>query len=125
MDRDELWGYLVGALNVAAISTKHPGFAEENEWRVIYAPWLNSSESVESQIVEIGGLPQRVQKIRLYDQPEVGLTGIAPRDLLKRVIIGPTEHPYVLFDAFVEELSQAEVEDPDSKVIVSDIPIRR
>jgi hypothetical protein len=125
MKSDEIYGSLVGAFNAAAISTKHPGFSEEREWRIIYAPWLASSDTVSDAIIDIGGVPQRVQQIKLADRPEAGLTGIEIPQLFKKIIVGPTESPSILVDAFVEKLTAAGVSDARDRVVVSNIPIRR
>lgn len=57
---------------------------------------------------------------RNTEKPSTGLN-----NLLKKIIVGPTENPWVLYEAFVEELERAGVEDAPNKVVVSDIPIRR
>lgn len=122
IDRDTLVAYFVGFFNVVATTTKHPGFKEENEWRILYAPWMQVGPLLESDIVEISGLPQRVFYVGFGGDSAVNFN---INDLFKKIIIGPTENPWVLYEAFVCELEQIGVDDAASKVLVSDIPIRR
>lgn len=109
----------------AALCTKHPGFKEEQEWRVTHTPQMYPSERLESSIEVVRGTVQRVYKIPLKDVPEEGLVGLALPSLLNRIIIGPTEHPRAMAAAFRDLLRDAEVEDADSKVWVSDLPLRQ
>ncbi|WP_320290787.1 hypothetical protein [Mesorhizobium album] len=66
-----------------------------------------------------------MQKIPLADVPEEGLTGITVPELVDRVIIGPTNFPFEMREAIVELLAAKGVEDAESQVIVSDIPLRQ
>ncbi len=112
-------------LHVLTISTKHPGFAEEREWRVVYEPSLQASSYLVEDFIQINGIPQRVFKIELKDVPEEGFFGAEPNDLLDRLIIGPSSYPWPMREAFIKALTDAGVQDAGEKVWVSDIPIRR
>lgn len=112
------------AFRSTLVCTKHPGFLEEREWRVIYSPALQTSPRVRREIESIAGVPQPVAKIPLVDVPTEGLVGIEIPALIERVIIGPTQYPAVIWEAFVAELHAAGVPDAEKKVIVSDIPLR-
>jgi len=91
----------------AVISTKHPGFREEKEWRVAYSPSLDVSTQLQKDIQVIRGVPQTIYKIFLRDIPDEGLTGIEIPFLVKRIIIGPSQFPLVLYQAFCDLLSEA------------------
>jgi hypothetical protein len=69
-------------------------------------------------------VPQPIYKIPLKDIPEIGFFGSIP-SLINRVIIGPTEYPLALSEAFVQLLEEAGVQEAASKVCVSDIPLRK
>lgn len=112
-------------LHCVALSVKHPGFAEEREWRVIHSPTLFPSDKLKYGIENIGGVPQRVYKFPLQDFPDQGFYGATLPDLLSEVIIGPTTSAYTIYDALVDALEQAGVENADEKVRISDIPLRR
>lgn len=104
--------------------TKHPGFHEELEWRVVHNPSFDETSMIESATEVIGGVPQIVHKIPLQSVPERGLTGLDLSDLLDRVIIGPTNFAFEIRAALVTELDKAGVPNPAEKVIVSAIPLR-
>jgi hypothetical protein len=108
----------------AGICLKHEAFHEEREWRVIHAPQRHSGEHIKSSIEVIGGLPQRIYKIPLRSEPEIGLTGLSADELIDRIIIGPTQYPAAMFDAFVSALAEAGVRQPESRVRISQIPVR-
>ena len=114
-------------LRNALLCTKHPGFHEEREWRVIYThhPGDPVSLLLELAIVTTRGVPQQIFKIILQDLPATGLIGIEPAALLDHVIIGPSQYPFPMYDAFVRLLSDMGVPDPWKKVVVSDIPLRQ
>jgi hypothetical protein len=121
---DVLVEYIHKMLFHIAIATKHPGFAEEKEWRLFYRPSERVSPGMRCETVVLGGVPQNIWALRLADEPESGLHGASIPSLLDRLIIGPTEHPYVSGQAFRRVLTEAGVEDADRKVCVSDIPLR-
>lgn len=125
LDRDHVVHYLGWALNSLAMSTKHPGFIEEKEWRIIYAPWLYPDANIKREIIEIHGVPQAVHGISLDPDPNSDRAWMTIPSLLKKIIIGPTENPWVLFDAFVSELEKIGVPNAADRVVVSNIPIRR
>jgi hypothetical protein len=120
---------LLTALHFAVLSTKHPGFAEEREWRVIYSPNISLTGSkasrLENKIVCLGGVPQRIYALELENIPEQGFVNATLPELLVEVIIGPTQFPWPIYDALVEKLENVGVKDADKKVKVSDIPLRR
>ena len=107
-----------------SVGCKHPGFHEEREWRVIYIPEMWKSEAIEEAVEAIGGLPQIVQKIPLINDPENGLIGADPANLIKRIIIGPTDFAMVQYDAFSALLTEAGIENPNERITLSLIPLR-
>ena len=122
--RDELVFHVFNAFKFAALCTKHPGFLEENEWRVIYTPSLEESERLEKDIEVLRGTPQPVYKIPLKNIPEEGLVGVEIPEILDRVLIGPTEYPVAILEAFITLLADAGVEDPQSRMQITGIPLR-
>lgn len=116
---------LTSALHFAALSSKHPGFAEEREWRVIHSPTMAPSERIKFDVETIGGVPQRVYKLRMENYPDEGFTGATLPELVAEVIIGPTAYPWPIYEAIVTKLQEAGCEDAENKVRVSEIPLRR
>ena len=108
----------------AILCTKHPGFREELEWRVIASPMLEPSPRLKSDIETVRGVPQTVLKIKLENVPQEGLVGMALPELVDRIIIGPCEFPLVTRRGLVQLLNSLNVPDADRRVVVSDIPLR-
>jgi hypothetical protein len=108
----------------AMVCLKHEGFNEEREWRIIHAPARHSSEHIKSSIEVIASVPQRVYKIPLQSNEAAGLTGLNPHELIDRVIIGPTQYPFAMWDAFVSALTDVGVTDAANRVFTSQIPVR-
>lgn len=111
-------------LRFAILCTKHPGFHEEREWRIIYSPTYEKSDRIRMDHASIRGIPQPICKIPLEDVPEEGLIGASIPGLVNRVIIGPTLYPSAMYETFVRLLQDAGVAEAESKVCVSDIPLR-
>jgi len=124
-DRQIIISHVFNAFKFAVLCTKHPGFAEEMEWRLVYSPSLEQSEHLKKEIRVIKGVPQPVYKIPLKDIPDEGLVGIEIPALLDRIIIGPTQYPQVMIEAFCDLLSEAGVKDAGDRVFISDIPLRQ
>lgn len=124
MTREDLKAHLFQAFKFAALCTKHPGFEEEAEWRVIYTHELDKSEHLRPSVQIVNGVPQTVYSIPLENLPDEGLVGITIPEILDRIIIGPTEHPVPVREAIIQLLIDAGVDDAANKVVVSDIPLR-
>ncbi len=122
--RQKTFEHLFEMFRFGLLCTKHPGFSEEREWRIIYTPRLQKSDRLTKDIVTIQGTPQAIYKIPLKDIPEENLNGASVPKLIDRVIIGPTRHPLEIRDVIVEALEEAGLKDAASKVCVSSIPLR-
>lgn len=109
-----------------ALCTKHPGFAEEREWRVWYSPVFEGFSDWTKVTTEIvNGVPQHLTKLSLRDEPEKGVTGVAPKTLINRIIIGPCEHPIHIRAAIADAMSKADIENAMDKIWMSLIPLRQ
>lgn len=122
---EHVMGLVFIMMRFAALCTKHPGFLEEKEWRIIYTPSFERSSTISESIETIRGIPQMVCKIPMKNSPSEGLHEADIPSLLDHLIIGPTEHPRATHEAFVALLDEAGVEDAQRKVWVSDIPVRQ
>jgi hypothetical protein len=116
---------IFAAFRHAVLCTKHPGFHEEREWRIIYTPSFLKSDRIVSTIESINGTPQAVCKIPLKDIPDEKLIGLNLPELIDRVIIGPSKFPVGSYDALLVLLTEAGVETPANKIVVSDLPLRQ
>ena len=124
LGQETLVAYIHNMLFRFAIATKHPGFAEEKEWRLFYRPTERVSPGMTEETVVLGGVPQKIYKLHLANEPDKGLHGADIPSLLDRIIVGPTVFPYVSYQAFVGVLSDLGVKDAADKVVLSDIPLR-
>ncbi len=121
--RDNFRDYLFHMLRCAAVSIKHPGFREENEWRIIYCPSFESGNNVVRDVEVIGGVPQMVHKLVLSDV-RGGAADLVMNSMLNRIIVGPCDHSYVVQDALIFEMQKAGIMNAAEKVLISEIPLR-
>lgn len=124
MGSDEVFGYLVGAFMHSALCTKHPGFREEREWRILYNPSYQRSVEILEEIEVINSIPQIVCKIPLKNIPEKGLIGVELAEIIDRIIVGPSEFPFRIAEALTKALDDEGVVGANEKVFVSRIPLR-
>jgi hypothetical protein len=106
------------------VCLKHEGFHEEREWRIIYAPRRSPSVFIESSTEVVSGIPQLVYKIPLENNSSAGISEIAFADLFDRIIIGPSQFPWPLYEAFLAALDEAGIKDAANRVFASQIPVR-
>lgn len=114
------------AVDFAVLSTKHPSFKEEEEWRLIYRP--TSDPDLQPLIVSINGIVQTVFLLPLENVEIPGgnsVTGASLPELIERLIVGPTPNPQLVQLAFMKLLKDAGIEDPHTKVVASMVPLRR
>lgn len=115
-----------GFLDYSAMSIKHPGFAEEREWRVFHIPaWSPEKPRLETELVSVRGTPQKVYKHPMTFPLRQGWTDRGLQDVVSEVIIGPSLYPETMRRAFVEALKQNGYESPEESVRVSGVPLRQ
>lgn len=103
---------------------KHDGFREEREWRLVYAPNRWSSPLIESSTEVVRGIPQIVHKIP-FDASVTGVPNFLDfSSIFDRLIIGPSQYPWSMAQAFKTALGKAGVSEARSLVVFSEIPIR-
>lgn len=115
--------WLFEMFRMATLCTKHPGFSEEQEWRLLANPVMWPSPLYSPDILTVRGTPQTVLKIKLAAYPELGIQSLEPANLVERIIIGPCDAPEVTFAAFKGLLAQAGC-DERTPVVTSGIPLR-
>lgn len=123
IDRDIVYRNMASAGLSGALSTKHKGFAEEREWRVIADIHQVDNHFLRISTEVVHGLPQRVLKIDLKDHGPDEIDISIPM-LLEKIIIGPTEHPQTIYDAFRDVLTDAGLPDAGNRITASGIPLR-
>lgn len=113
------------AMHFAVLSTKHVGFREEREWRVIHSPREYASAFVQPTFEIIRGKPEVVYHLPLQNQPGMNLPGLELASLLDRVIIGPCQNPLQVASTFSDILRSIGFTDPDARIRLSHIPLRQ
>jgi hypothetical protein len=106
------------------ICVKHPGFSEEQEWRLVYLPSFARSEMIHEGIESVRAVPQHIYKIPLQNRPDLGLNSIEIPQLLQSIIIGPTSFPFPVSEAFRALLIKCGVPNAHEKVKLAMIPLR-
>lgn len=124
-DSDLVARMLFNSLLFSSLSTKHPGFSEEMEWRIVHSPTLYPSDRMTFDLEVVDGLPQKVYKLPLKNFPDDGLAGMKVSELLEEVIIGPMANPWPVYEAFCEVMSNAGIQNASEKVKISGIPLKR
>jgi len=105
------------------ISTKHPGFREEREWRVVYIPSFEAAPHLNQQVQTLDGVAQTIYSLPLKSIPEIGFNAEVPQ-VLNRVIIGPSQGQAALKEELVRMLTEMAVPNPTDKIFLSDISLR-
>lgn len=123
LQKETVFGTVIAALIILAVCLKHPGFKEEQEWRLIYLPTMVPNNNwLVREVETIGGIPQVVYKLPLKNNEELEIAGLSIPELIDKVLIGPTQYPLAMFDAFYETLVSLGVD--DANVVISGIPLR-
>ncbi len=109
---DTLFSFFVNLLRYAIVSIKHPGFREEQEWRIIA-----HSGGVKLETCCARGVVQQVSKLKLCEDNF--------DDILDHIIIGPTPYENIIYKAFVNMLQSVySMSNAEIRVFPSRIPYR-
>lgn len=119
-----IFGCAFSMLLIAVTCLKHEGFHEEREWRVIHQPTRWPSAFVKPARKIVSGVPQMVYELPLDASASDKIAELDLTRVLERIIIGPTQYPLSIWEAFVEALTEANIPEPAQKVWASTIPIR-
>jgi Protein of unknown function (DUF2971) len=114
---DTLIGYIYYLVIYLCLTLKNDHFDEEKEWRIAYNPKaLSVADEIKlkQKSVIINDVPQIVMEIPIDLQ-----------QVLKKIIIGPTENPQGIKEALVHHLKENKIEFDQENIIISDIPLRR
>lgn len=125
LGEDGLRGSIFNVFKFGVLCSKHPGFEEELEWRLVYSPTMLASPTIIRDVVVHEGTPQTIYKVPLKDIPDQGFVGAEIPQLIDRIIIGPTRFPTLAAEAIAAELTAAGVADAEQRVFISGIPLRR
>lgn len=134
VDPEIIWTNLANFVHFTCLACKHPGFREEREWRVTYSADVsdeyvsdkifNDTSRIKREFRVVNSIPQRIYKIPFVSYEEDGFKGMALPEILKSVIIGPTQYPSVVYDTLYFALRKAGFDEEKIKMAVSNIPLR-
>jgi len=124
VERQRIVDIVFNMLVVQAVCSKHEGFKEEQEWRAIYSPNMRPSNLVKPLIEPVTGVPQMIYRLPFDGAIDPILADIDFAQLFDRLIIGPTQFPVVMAEAFANALRAAGVSDLENRIVWSEIPIR-
>ncbi|MGE0501785.1 MAG: DUF2971 domain-containing protein [Rhizobiaceae bacterium] len=121
---DWLLHLALGVTTNLAVAVKHPGFAEEREWRFVYMPNFPSAEMLSRrEAVVWGGTPQIVYRmpIGLPCDPDFD----PARLFLERIVLGPCHEQNTVRAGLVAMLERFGFQNAEDLVTASSIPFRR
>lgn len=91
---------------------------------MIYLPDRTPSSQKESSIEAIGRIPQIIQKLPVDVRVSLDLADLHLDRLFDRLIVGPSQFSWAMYEAFTRALREIGVERPEARVVTSGIPIR-
>lgn len=118
------WFFMI--VKFFALRTKHKGFLEEQEWRIIYLPDLDRQQLLSPHISYYIGPKGIEPKLKMKLEP----LKLDPREtwtfhsILHKVILGPSFSSPLAAEAVRKMLKAAGKEDFSEKLCVSGIPFR-
>lgn len=115
--------FLLARLKVFALTTKHQGFEEEREWRLIYLPERDDQQKY-TQYIDYAVSPSGFQpKMKLPLTPEVSGM-IELQDLVTEIMLGPAHGSALSLTAVRRMLSLRGLDDLSARVRQSMTPFR-
>lgn len=123
LDDDLVKTNIARAIDYAILSTKHKGFHEEVEWRVIHQHSGFRTDPPSSTEI-INGIEQTVYHLPLRYDIYDGIWGSALEEVLDRVIIGPSIDPRRNRNTVIRLLEDAGITNAEDRVVDCGIPLR-
>lgn len=71
------------------------------------------------------GIHQAFYRMALKNNPREGIRGLEFSELISRVIVGPAVNPEAVREEIISKLADKNVSQPESKVILSKLPVRQ
>jgi hypothetical protein len=113
-------------IKIFALFTKHRGFSEEDEWRIVYLPDRDKEKRLQSMFhYSIG--PHGVEpKLRFSVSPISGLTDddLSLSKIIDRIILGPSISSPIAHASALRMLDLLKHPELKPKLRVSSIPFR-
>jgi hypothetical protein len=118
--------FLFQAIKIFSITSKHYGFEEENEWRVIYLDDrddLNLKGQRQNHIITSKGLEPRLI-YRFSDIKNSQYQEILAEELIHKIILGPSSEGHFALETFKRVLDRQGFANIRNRVVSSSIPFR-
>jgi hypothetical protein len=117
---------LFDRLHLAALFSKHKGFEEEREWRVVYMPDRDTTGALKKQLSYVVGSRGIEPRLKFKIAPVEGVTPaeLSLNKLTQRIILGPTISSPLAATAFYRLLDQTGHPELKPRVRSSGIPFR-
>jgi Protein of unknown function (DUF2971) len=119
--------FLFDRIKLFALFTKHSGFKEEDEWRIVYLPERDSNGTLSSMIDYWIG-PRGIEpKLKFKVDHIAGITseGLSLSNMIDRIILGPTiSSPLAkaMTEKMLDKIGKQELKE---KLMASTIPFRQ
>jgi len=126
---DKLWlgSYMFfERLKLFAVFTKHQGFKEENEWRVVYMKDRDRGKAFEQMIsywVGARGVEPKL-KIKIEDIPDLTDDDLSLSKIVERIILGPSLSSPLARASILKMLDTLGRSDLKDRIKTSTIPFR-
>jgi hypothetical protein len=117
--------YFFQRLKSFAIFTKHRGFKEENEWRVVYMRDIDEAKILDPMLGYSVGPADAAPKLKLKIEKIAGLpeTDLSLSKIIERIILGPLSSPLAR-NAVAKMLESVGLADLKDRIKRSTIPFR-
>jgi hypothetical protein len=79
---------------------------------------------MESEVKCLSGVPQIIYKFPIDGRVAPELAGLDFSSMFDRLILGPSQYSWVLYDAFKRKLEQVGIADAGARIATSSITIR-
>lgn len=122
----ELAWHFFARLLVFSLHTKHKGFEEEQEWRLVYIRKFDDEALADSMLDYFIGQHGVEPKLKLDLKSAPGLISESfnIEDTIDRIILGPTAASPLSQKAFIRMLEKLDLEKLEEKTHASNIPYR-
>jgi hypothetical protein len=116
----------IQAIKLYALTSKHKGFSEECEWRIIYLPEMDTENILKDSLSYFIGSRGVEPKLKLKVIPAEGKSFPKRQlvSLINRVVLGPSHSSMLAKKSFVRMLEGIDRSELAERVFSSSIPLR-
>jgi hypothetical protein len=117
---------LLDRVKLAALFSKHKGFDEEEEWRIVYMRERDPNKVFDpmlSYMTSARGIEKKL-KFKITHHPGATAEDLSLSKIVDRIILGPTVSSPIAAAAFTRMLAEHGEPDLVPRVVASTIPYR-